>query len=133
MPDTPWLDDASSLVDAFRSGERTPVEETEATLAAIEASDLNAFSFLDPDRALDAARAADTSKPFGGVPVGIKELDQVAGWPDTGASLAYRDRITTTTGAAAKQAESRSSAVERMTRAYSSAARLVSVCASVTS
>lgn len=50
MTDTPWQGDASSLVDAFRAGERTPVEELEVTLAAIEASDLNCFSHLDPER-----------------------------------------------------------------------------------
>lgn len=100
MSDTPWLDDACSLVDAFRAGERSPTEELALTLDAIERSDLNCFSFLDPDRALAAAEQADITKPFGGVPVGIKELDQVEGWPDTGASLAYRDRIATTTGAA---------------------------------
>src|SRR5262245_47016951 len=46
--DQPWAGDACSLVDAFRRGERTPVEELEATLDAIDASDLNAFAFLDP-------------------------------------------------------------------------------------
>jgi Asp-tRNA(Asn)/Glu-tRNA(Gln) amidotransferase A subunit family amidase len=103
MADTPWLDDACSLVEAFRSGERSPVEELEATLAAIEASDLNAFSFLDPERALDAARSADVSKPFGGVPIGVKELDQVQGWPDTGASLVFADRIADHTGEAPRR------------------------------
>ena len=49
MTDTPWLHDACSLVDAFRRGERSPVEEVEACLAAIERSDLNAFSFIDGD------------------------------------------------------------------------------------
>jgi aspartyl-tRNA(Asn)/glutamyl-tRNA(Gln) amidotransferase subunit A len=98
MADTPWLDDASSLVDAFRSGERSPKEELQATLDAIEASDLNAFSYLDPERALIEAEHADTSKPFGGVPVAIKELDQVAGWPDTDASLVFKDRKATYTG-----------------------------------
>ena len=44
--DEPWTGDACGLVEAFRSGERHPVEELEATLAAIERSDLNAFSFL---------------------------------------------------------------------------------------
>ena len=52
MADTPWQQDACSLVDAFRAGERSPVEELEATLAAVEASDLNCFSHLDPERAL---------------------------------------------------------------------------------
>ncbi len=103
MADTPWLDDACSLVDAFRSGERSPVEELEASLAAIESSDLNAFSFLDPERALEAARAADVSKPFGGVPIGVKELDQVEGWPDTGASLVFADRIADHTGEAPRR------------------------------
>lgn len=93
MADTPWLDDACSLVDAFRRGERSPREELEATLAAIGSSDLNCFSFVDPERALAAAESADVSKPFGGVPAGIKELEQVEGWPDTQASLLFKDRI----------------------------------------
>lgn len=92
MPDSPWLGDACSLVDAFRRGERSPVEELEAVLAAIEASSLNAFSFTDPEGALERAKSADVSLPFGGVPTGIKELDSVAGWPSTEASLVFRDR-----------------------------------------
>jgi len=62
-PDQPWLGDACSLVDAFRAGERSPRDELEATYAAIGRSDLNAFSFLDPERALAAAEKADLSKP----------------------------------------------------------------------
>lgn len=91
--DTPWLGDACSLVDAFRAGDRSPREELEATLAAIEASDLNAFSHVDPERARQAADNADVSLPFGGVPFAIKELEAVEGWPDTGASLVFKDRI----------------------------------------
>ena len=53
MTDTPWLGDACSLVDAFRSGERKPIDELEAVLGAIEASELNAFAFLDADGARD--------------------------------------------------------------------------------
>jgi aspartyl-tRNA(Asn)/glutamyl-tRNA(Gln) amidotransferase subunit A len=93
MTDAPWLGDACSLVDAFRSGERSPVEELEATLAAIEASDLNAFSHLDPEAARRAAAEADVALPFGGVPMGVKELDSVEGWPDTDASLVFADRV----------------------------------------
>ncbi len=93
MADTPWLGDTCSLVDAFRSGDRSPVEELEATLAAIDASELNCFSHVAAEEALERARVADVSKPFGGVPVGIKELDKVAGWPDTEASLIYKDRV----------------------------------------
>ena len=95
--DQPWQGDACSLVDAFRSGERSPREEVEATLAAIERSDINAFSHVDPERARQAADVADVSLPFGGVPFAIKELDEVEGWPDTGASLVFKDRIATHT------------------------------------
>ncbi|MDG2026579.1 MAG: amidase [Acidimicrobiales bacterium] len=93
MGDTPWLEDACSLVDAFRAGERSPVEELDAVIAAIEASDLNAFAHLDLDRARELTATADLSLPFGGLPFGIKELEQVEGWPYTEASLAFKDRI----------------------------------------
>jgi len=93
MTDTPWPGDAVSLVDAFRTGERSPVEELDATLAAIERSDINAFSHLDADGARKAAANADVSQPFGGVPLGVKELDNVAGWPATEASLTLRHEI----------------------------------------
>ena len=93
MPDELWTDDACSLVDAFRSGERSPREEMEATLAAIATSSLNSFSFVDGERALEAAERADISRPFGGLPIGVKELEPVAGWPATEGSLVYRDRV----------------------------------------
>ena len=97
MVDRPWQGDASSLVDAFRRKERSPLEELEATYAAIDASDLNAFCFLDRDRALAAAKRADVSLPFGGVPLGVKELERYTGWPDTDASLVFKDRIAAST------------------------------------
>ena len=89
----PWSGDACSLVDALRAGERSPVEELDASLAAIEASDLNAFSFVDADRARSVAARADVSKPFGGVPTAIKELEPVRGWPHTEGSLVFADRV----------------------------------------
>lgn len=98
MTEAPWLGDTCSLVDAFRSKERSPADELEATLAAIEKSELNAFSFLDFDRAREAAEGVDPSLPFGGVPIGIKELESVEGWPNTQASLVFKDRISTYTG-----------------------------------
>ena len=95
--DLPWQGDACGLVEAYRAGERSPVEEVEATLAAIEASELNCFAHVDADRALDVAGRADVSLPFGGVPTAIKELEPVAGWPWTEASLVFRDRVATRT------------------------------------
>jgi Asp-tRNA(Asn)/Glu-tRNA(Gln) amidotransferase A subunit family amidase len=93
MPDTPWTGDACSLVDAFRSGDRSPKEEFEATLSAIEVSQLNCFSFVDPERARQASAQADVSLPFGGVPTGIKELFPFEGWPNTEGSVVFKDRI----------------------------------------
>lgn len=88
-----WKGDAVGLVDAFRAGDRSPLDEVEAVLAAIDASDLNAFSFVDREGARRRAADADVALPLGGVPIGIKELDQVAGWPDTSASLVFADRV----------------------------------------
>lgn len=93
MSDRPWDGDVVGLVDAFRAGTRHPVEEVEATLAAVEASDLNAVCHVDADAALAAAAAADVNLPFGGVPFAVKELLGVEGWPDTEASLALADRV----------------------------------------
>src|SRR3954449_3435030 len=89
----PWLGDACSLVDAFRSGETTPAEALEACLEAIDGSELNAFTHLDPEAARANAQTANVDDPFGGVPMAVKELEPVAGWPYTEASLVFRDRI----------------------------------------
>ncbi len=93
MTDQPWDGDAVSLVEAFRRGDRTPLEELDATLAAIESSDINAFSHVDPDAARKAAANADVSQPFGGLAVGVKELDNVMGWPATEGSVALKDEV----------------------------------------
>jgi aspartyl-tRNA(Asn)/glutamyl-tRNA(Gln) amidotransferase subunit A len=97
MGDTPWPGDACSLVDAFRRRERSPAEELAAVYASIDASPLNAFSHLDREHATLAAGVADVAQPFGGVPIGVKELDQVAGWPYNHASVPFRGDIATGT------------------------------------
>jgi aspartyl-tRNA(Asn)/glutamyl-tRNA(Gln) amidotransferase subunit A len=93
MADTPWLEDACSLVDAFRAKEVSPREALDASLAAIEASKVNAFSHVAVDEARAAADNADVSLPFGGVPVAVKELQRVKGWPFTEASLLFKDDV----------------------------------------
>jgi aspartyl-tRNA(Asn)/glutamyl-tRNA(Gln) amidotransferase subunit A len=98
MDDTPWQGDACSLVEEFRAGRRSPVEELRATYAAIDASALNAFCHLPRAESEAAAHAADVSKPFGGVPIGVKELDHVTGWPATEASVPLRHEISDYTG-----------------------------------
>ena len=91
-----WTGDAVGLVEEFRSGRRHPADEMRASLAAAEANrraGLNAFSFIDAERALDAAAKADITLPFGGVPLAVKELEPVAGWPDTEACVAFANRV----------------------------------------
>ena len=109
--DAPWPGDACSLVAAFRRHERSPAEELDATYAAIDASGLNAFSHLDRERATIAAGVADVSMPFGGVPIGVKELEAVAGWPFTMASVPLADRIATSTSTMVQRIRDRGGAV----------------------
>jgi aspartyl-tRNA(Asn)/glutamyl-tRNA(Gln) amidotransferase subunit A len=93
MVDTPWLGDACSLVEAFRAGKLSPIEALDASLAAIATSKVNAFSHLDVEGAQAAAAKADVSLPFGGVPIAVKELQRVKGWPFTEASLLFKDDV----------------------------------------
>ena len=111
MTDAPWPADACSLVEEFRSGRRSPREELEATVAAIASSGLNAFSHVALEQAEAAAERADLSLPFGGVPIGVKELDQVEGWPDTEACVVFADRIATHTSLHVQRIRDRGGAV----------------------
>ncbi|HET6795414.1 MAG TPA: amidase [Acidimicrobiales bacterium] len=96
--EAPWAGDTVSLVDAFRRGERSPTDELESVLAAIADSDLNAFCHVDEEGARRQAGRADTSLPLGGVPIAVKQLDPVAGWPLTEASLVFADRLSSYDG-----------------------------------
>ena len=78
MADAPWAGDACSLVEEFRAGRRTPIDEMKATLAAVEKSALNAVSFIDYDHALRHAAIADVTRPFGGVPLATLAISQAA-------------------------------------------------------
>jgi Asp-tRNA(Asn)/Glu-tRNA(Gln) amidotransferase A subunit family amidase len=95
-----WEHDAWELADRVRAGELSARNLLELSLARIERFDprLNAVCFLDPDRAwADAERvdqrvaAGDDPGPFAGIPMGVKELAQVQGWPDTNASVPYAE------------------------------------------
>ena len=80
--------DTAALV---RSGEISAVEACEAAIARIEERNepLNAVVVTDYDRALAAAKAVDESRtpddarPFLGVPMTVKEANDVAGLPTT--------------------------------------------------
>ena len=88
---------ATEMAAGIAAKEISPVELTEAHLAAIETHNpaLNAFVKVDGERALDQARAAEQlvggGKPLGplhGVPITIKSSLNVAGLPcETGSKL----------------------------------------------
>ena len=91
---------ATEMAAGVAAKEISPVELTEAHLAAIETHNpaLNAFVKVDSERALDQARAAekivairDPAEPLGplhGVPITIKSSLDVAGLPcETGSKL----------------------------------------------
>ena len=96
-----WLS-ATELTHAFAAKTLSPVELVNALLARIEALDpkLNAFIRLDADAARQAARYAETEiaagrlrGPLHGVPVGIKDIIDVAGLPTTGHSRILVDNM----------------------------------------
>jgi aspartyl-tRNA(Asn)/glutamyl-tRNA(Gln) amidotransferase subunit A len=96
-----WLT-AAEATRAFAARTLSPVELVEALLARIERLDprLNVFIRLDAEAALDAARAAEREiatghvrGPLHGVPVGIKDIIDVAGLPTTCHSKILLDNV----------------------------------------
>jgi aspartyl-tRNA(Asn)/glutamyl-tRNA(Gln) amidotransferase subunit A len=81
---------AATLADAYRGGNLSPVDVARALLARIEALQprLNAFCLVDREGALAAARGAEARwrsheplSPLDGVPVTIKDLVLMQGFP----------------------------------------------------
>jgi aspartyl-tRNA(Asn)/glutamyl-tRNA(Gln) amidotransferase subunit A len=96
-----WLT-AAEATRAFAARTLSPVELLQALLTRIERLDpkLNAFIRLDADAAMDAARAAEREiaagrprGPLHGVPVGIKDIIDVAGLPTTCHSKILLDNV----------------------------------------
>ncbi len=101
VPELHWLT-AADATRAFAAGKLSPVELLQALLARIERLDpkLNVFIHLDAHAALDAARAAEREiaaghvrGPLHGVPVGIKDIIDVAGLPTTCHSKILLDNV----------------------------------------
>jgi amidase len=102
MPGDLPFTSATELASAIRAKEVSPVDVLQTYLERVDRFDpvLNAFVFRDDDRALADARAAadrlanesiDDLPPLFGVPVPIKDLEDVAGWPTTLGSFAAAD------------------------------------------
>ncbi len=97
---------AVDLAADVRNGRVSAVDVLESYLARVAAvnAPLNAIVFLDPARARARARsideqvaAGDDPGPLAGVPLAVKELEAVEGWPETHASTAFADNVATTT------------------------------------
>ncbi len=114
----PDLDTSSALdlAAAIRRREVSPTEVMDATLAAVEARNpaLNAVIWIDEDDARARARAAtehiaaegtDDLPPFFGVPIPIKDLSPVQGWPCTYGSPGASDAPAPETGLVVQRLE----------------------------
>ncbi|MGZ4688324.1 MAG: amidase family protein, partial [Acidimicrobiia bacterium] len=103
-----WTRDAWELAEGVRAGDLSAVELLDLSLERIETynEDLNAVCYLDADGARERAREIDRivagggdPGPFAGIPMGVKELAQAKGFPDTHASVMYKDRVAAVDGA----------------------------------
>ena len=101
MKDVHWLS-AAEISAAYRARQLSPVEVVRALLDRIALHDkkLNAFIRVDAESAIEAARqaekeiAAERSRgPLHGVPVGIKDIIDVAGVPTTCHSRIRLDHV----------------------------------------
>ena len=101
MTDAHWLT-ASEASRAFAKRTLSPVELLDALLKRIDALDptLHAFIRLDAEAARDAAQAAEREiaagrirGPLHGVPVGVKDIIDVAGLPTTCHSKILLDNV----------------------------------------
>ncbi len=104
MTELAWLS-ASEASQAFAAKKISPVELLNTLLARIEALDpkLNAFIRLDAEAAIRAARDAEADimagrvrGPLHGIPVGVKDIIDVAGLPTTCHSRILVDNIAKT-------------------------------------
>jgi aspartyl-tRNA(Asn)/glutamyl-tRNA(Gln) amidotransferase subunit A len=98
-----WLGVAEAA-KAIAEKDLSPVELMKTLLDRIAALDpqLNAFIQLDGEAAMQAAKAAEAEAtagrlrgPLHGVPVGIKDIINVAGLPTTGHSKILQDNLAT--------------------------------------
>jgi len=101
MSDLQWLT-AGEIAAAYAARRLSPVELVRALLARIETYDpqVNAFIKVDGDAALDAARQAEQEimsgrarGPLHGIPIGIKDIIDIAGLPTTCHSKILMDNI----------------------------------------
>jgi aspartyl-tRNA(Asn)/glutamyl-tRNA(Gln) amidotransferase subunit A len=93
---------AQELVQLVRSKDLSPVELMGETLKRIEAVNptLNAFVAIRAEQAMDEAKAMAESiaagndpGPLAGIPIGVKDLEDVKGMVTSFGSIPYRDNL----------------------------------------
>src|SRR5580698_2823673 len=103
---------ATELAARIRRRDISPVEVVDAYLRRIEQRNplINAYTLVLAEEARAAARAAENAVaaggplgPLHGVPVAIKDLDDVAGVPTSMGSRAVENRVPKTSAAAVER------------------------------
>jgi len=91
---------AIELSRAIRKKQVSPVELMQHTLDRMDLLNpkLNAFIALDPERAMDRARVmteavarGENLGPFGGIPMGVKDLEDSAGLVTSFGSIPFKE------------------------------------------
>jgi len=104
--------DIRAAGDGFRRRQWSPVDVVRAALDRIEATEpeLHAWVLVDPGQALRAAAQAERELiagtdrgPLHGIPIGIKDIFDVAGWPTRCGSAARDDVAAATKNASSVQ------------------------------
>ena len=122
-----WKHSVSQLVDAYRSGEISPVEVVESFLQRIERLDpvIGAFREVFHQRAVDEARQrsdelarGEWAGPLHGIPVAIKELFDVEGGVGCYGSTILADRVAPADAAAVARWRSAGAIVVGTTRSH---------------
>jgi aspartyl-tRNA(Asn)/glutamyl-tRNA(Gln) amidotransferase subunit A len=102
MPSELNFKPAHELASLIRSKQLSPVELLQACLDRIDETNptLNAWQGMRPEVAMQEAREieariarGDDVGPLAGLPFGVKELDDLAGFPSTHASKPFRDNM----------------------------------------
>jgi amidase len=80
-----------------KRGEVSPLDLVEASLARIALTDgaIHAMPTLCAERAREAAARSDTKSPLAGLPIAVKDLEDVAGVRTTYGSPIYADHVPT--------------------------------------
>jgi len=93
---------AFKLSKLIHKGDLSPLDLVEACLRRIEALNpsINAFVSVSPDRAVEAAKAIAEELAHGrdpgvlaGIPIGVKDLEDVEGMPTTYGSMPFKDNV----------------------------------------